>query len=112
MDAGLLRVGQHLGQGAAGVVRVLGVGVEDAAVVGQAGTGRDLDPPRLELLDVRMYGRESFQSETFEIGVVGGGGSAEKPADARSATASAKTRRPTNVLIRDSELLYSPVYRA
>ena len=73
VNAGLLRVGQHLGQGAAGVVRILGVGVQDAAIVVEAGAGRDVDPLRLELLDVRMNGRQPVQREPFEVGVLARG---------------------------------------
>ena len=36
-DAGLFRVREHLGQGAAGVIGILGMRMEDAAVIVQAG---------------------------------------------------------------------------
>ena len=44
MDASLLRIRQHFGQRATGVVRVLGVRVEDAAIVVHTGAGRTFNP--------------------------------------------------------------------
>ena len=70
VDAGLLRVGQHLGHGAAGVVGVLGVGVEDAAEVGEPGARWDLDALRLQFLDVGVNGRQALRREPLEVGVL------------------------------------------
>ena len=79
VDAGLLRVGEHLGEGAAGVVRVFGVGVEDAAVIGEPGAGRDFDAPRPELLDIGVGGRQAFEREPFEVGVLARRGLGGRP---------------------------------
>jgi hypothetical protein len=69
VDAGLLGIGEHLGEGTAGMGRVLGVGVQDAAVVMQARQRRDSDASGLQLPDVGVDCLEPDQRQTFNVRV-------------------------------------------
>ena len=70
VDAGLLGVSEHLVKGAAGVGGILGVGVQDAAVVVEAGQGRDVFTQPLQALDVVVDGSEPDQREAFQVRVL------------------------------------------
>jgi hypothetical protein len=69
MDAGLLRIGKHFGQRAAGVGRILGMGVEDAAIIVESGQGRNADTATGLLLDIVVNGLETGKGETLDVGV-------------------------------------------
>ena len=95
VDADALRVPEDLLRRAARVVRVAGVGVEDAAIIVEPGQRRRRLDRTAQALDIGVRGREPFQREPLErgpapcrrfacrrlLGLAPGAGSGQKAAD-------------------------------